>query len=134
MNLSKSKKLIGSLMLMVTIVLGCGSTADILSTPIENIDTSPLKVTELTESEKKNWGHLDLERDTIPGMAVYRAYAEIIKNKKGQKVVVAVIDSGIDIDHEDLDNVYGRTRMKSLITEKMMTKTDISTIYMGGIF
>ena len=105
MNLSKSKKLIGSLMLMVTIVLGCGSTADILSTPIENIDTSPLKVTELTESEKKNWGHLDLERDTIPGMAVYRAYAEIIKNKKGQKVVVAVIDSGIDIDHEDLDNV-----------------------------
>ena len=62
MNLSKSKKLIGSLMLMATIVLGCGSTADILSTPIENIDTSPLKVTELTESEKKNWGHLDLER------------------------------------------------------------------------
>ncbi|RCT53608.1 S8 family peptidase [Winogradskyella sp. KYW1333] len=105
MNLSKSKKLIGSLMLMATIVLGCGSTADILSTPIENIDTSPLKVTELTESEKKNWGHLDLERDTIPGMAVDRAYTEVIKNKKGQKVIVAVIDSGIDIDHEDLDDV-----------------------------
>jgi subtilisin family serine protease len=38
-------------------------------------------------------------------MAVDRAYAELIKNKKGTKVIVAVIDSGIDIDHEDLDDV-----------------------------
>ena len=88
-----------------TLMVGCGGTADILSTPVENIDTSPLKVTELTEAEKKNWGHLDLERDTIPGMAVDRAYEEIIKGKKGKKVIVAVIDSGIDIDHEDLDDV-----------------------------
>ncbi|MFP4844538.1 S8 family peptidase [Winogradskyella sp. PE311] len=83
----------------------CGTTADILSTPVENIDTSPLKVTDLTDVEKKNWGHLDLEKDTIPGMAVDRAYKEIIKSKKGQKVIVAIIDSGIDIDHEDLDGV-----------------------------
>ena len=86
------------------LALGCGSS-DIISTPVENIDSSPLKVTALTEAEKKNWGHLDLERDTIPGMAVDRAYEEIIKNKKGKKVIVAVIDSGIDIDHEDLDDV-----------------------------
>ncbi|MTE27159.1 S8 family serine peptidase [Winogradskyella ouciana] len=88
-----------------TLMVGCGGTADILSTPVENIDTSPLKVTKLTEAEKKNWGHLDLVRDTIPGMAVDRAYEEIIKGKKGKKVIVAVIDSGIDIDHEDLDDV-----------------------------
>jgi len=88
-----------------TLFLGCGGTADILSTPIENIDTSPLKVTKLTDAEAKNWGHLDLLNDTIPGMSVDKAYAEIIKNKKGKKVIVAVIDSGIDIDHEDLDGV-----------------------------
>ena len=87
------------------ILLGCGATGDIISTPLENIDTSPLKVTALTEAEEKNWGHLDLVKDTIPGMAVDKAYAEIIKNKKGKKVIVAVIDSGIDIDHEDLDDV-----------------------------
>ncbi|MCT4629341.1 S8 family peptidase [Winogradskyella sp.] len=91
--------------LTASLFVGCGSTADIISTPAENIDTSPLKVSELTEAEKKNWGHLDLERDTIPGMAVDRAYSEIIKGKKGTKVIVAVIDSGIDIDHEDLDDV-----------------------------
>lgn len=83
----------------------CGGTADILSTPIENIDATPLKIAELTKAEKQNWGHLDLVTDTIPGMSVDKAYAEIIKGKKGTKVIVAVIDSGIDIDHEDLDDV-----------------------------
>ena len=98
-------RLTASFGLALTLLVGCGGTSDILSTPVENIDTSPLKVTDLTEVEKKNWGHLDLERDTVPGMAVDRAYAELIKNKKGTKVIVAVIDSGIDIDHEDLDDV-----------------------------
>ena len=86
------------------LLMGCGGSP-LISTPIENIDTSPLKVSELTKAEKENWGHLDLEKDTIPGMGVDRAYAEIVKGKKGNKVIVAVIDSGIDIDHEDLDGV-----------------------------
>ena len=88
-----------------SIVLASCGNSGILTTPVENIDTSPLKISDLTENEAKNWGHLDLVADTIPGMAVDKAYAEIIKNKKGKKVIVAVIDSGIDIDHEDLNDV-----------------------------
>ena len=76
-------KPIAYLSLAATLFVGCGATSDILSTPIENIDTSPLKVTDLTEAEEKNWGHLDLVSDTIPGMAVNKAYTELIKNKKG---------------------------------------------------
>ena len=53
----------------------------------------------------KTGGTLDLKSDTIPGMSVDKAYDEIIKGKKGTKVIVAVIDSGIDIDHEDLNDV-----------------------------
>ena len=83
------------------LLFGCGA-ADIISTPLENIDTSPLKVAELTDEEKNNWQHKDLVKDTIPGMSVNTTYDELIKNKKGSKVIVAVIDSGIDIDHEDL--------------------------------
>ena len=64
----------------------------IISTPIENIDSTPLKENELTEKEKKTWGHLDLVKDTIPGMSVDRAYSEILAGKKGKSVVVAVID------------------------------------------
>ncbi|OBX21564.1 MULTISPECIES: S8 family peptidase [Bizionia] len=87
------------------VMTSCGGGAEVLSTPIENIDTVPLKVSDLTEAEKQNWGHLDLVTDTIPGMSVDKAYAEIIKNKKGETVIVAVIDSGIDIEHEDLAGV-----------------------------
>jgi subtilisin family serine protease len=87
------------------ILFGCGATSGVLSTPIENIDTSPLKEAQLTESEKNTWSHLDLVKDTIPGMSVDKAYSEIVKNKKGKTVIVAVIDSGTDIDHEDLNNV-----------------------------
>ncbi len=83
---------------------GCGSTL-LVSTPVENIDSVPLKVSELTEEEKQSWGHLDLVSDTIPGMSVNKAYSEIIGDKKGKKVIVAVVDSGIDLEHEDLDGV-----------------------------
>lgn len=86
------------------IIAGCGATT-LVSTPVENIDAVPLKVGELTERQQKTWGHTDLVTDTIPGMSIDRAYSEIIKNKRGAMVVVAVVDSGIDLDHEDLDDV-----------------------------
>ncbi|MFK5972930.1 MAG: S8 family peptidase [Flavobacteriaceae bacterium] len=86
------------------LLMGCGATA-LVTTPVENIDAIPLKISDLTENEKKNWGHLDLITDTIPGMSVDKAYKKIIGSKKGQKVIVAVLDSGIDLKHEDLDGV-----------------------------
>ena len=91
-------------MIAASILMGCGATT-IVTTPIENIDTMPLKVSELTDSQKKSWGHADLITDTIPGMSVDKAYSDIIGNKKGTKVIVAVLDSGIDLKHEDLDDV-----------------------------
>ncbi|MEN8789542.1 MAG: S8 family peptidase [Flavobacteriaceae bacterium] len=93
-----------SLVFTTFLLFGCGSTV-LVSTPVENIDSVPLKVSELTEHEKKHWGHLDLVSDTIPGMSVDRAYEEIIGSRKGKKVIVAVVDSGIDLEHEDLVGV-----------------------------
>ncbi len=101
-------KLLKPLLLSTVVALfltNCGGRADILSTPIENIDNTPLKEKELTEDEKQTWGHLDLVKDTIPGMSVDKAYAELLNGKTGKTVIVAVIDSGIDIEHEDLDGV-----------------------------
>ncbi len=59
----------------------------------------------LTEKQLQRWSHYDLEKDSIPGMSVDKAYAEIIKNKKGTKVVVAILDSGVDIEHDELKPV-----------------------------
>ncbi|SHI95744.1 S8 family peptidase [Aquimarina spongiae] len=87
------------------ILVGCGGAPTIVSTPIENIDTVPLKHDQLTEKQLKNWNSYDLVTDTIPGMSVLKAYDELLKGKKGQTVVVGVIDSGVDIEHEDLKGV-----------------------------
>ncbi len=83
----------------------CGSGFTIVSPPIENIDSTPIKTTELTEDQAHNWKDYDLVTDTIPGMSVNKAYNEILQGRMGETVVVAVIDSGIDIEHEDLDGV-----------------------------
>jgi len=63
------------------------------------------KKAKLTENQLKRWSHLDLEKDSIPGMSIDRVYGELLKGKKGQKVVVGVVDSGVDIEHEDLKSV-----------------------------
>lgn len=76
-----------------------------VSTPVENIDNLPLKTTPIAENDLKRWSHLDLVKDTVPGMSVDKAYAELLKGKKGQKVIVGIVDSGVDINHEDLKAV-----------------------------
>jgi len=99
-----SIKLFLSITFVYTLLVGCGSSRPLI-VPLKADDNVPTKVKELSKNELENWSHLDLLRDTIPGMSVNYAYKEIVKNKSGETVIVAVIDSGIDIDHEDLQNV-----------------------------
>ncbi|MDB9828483.1 S8 family peptidase [Flavobacteriaceae bacterium] len=88
------------------LLAGCGSTIiPSLSLPMEGQQAPAAKTAELTDAELKAWSSKDLQNDTIPGMGVDRTYREIIKDKVGTTVIVAVIDSGIDIEHEDLKNV-----------------------------
>ena len=86
------------------VLASCGSQK-MVSTPVENVDNLPLKITPLADKDLKRWSHLDLVKDTVPGMSVDKAYAELLKGKKGQKVIVGIVDSGVDINHEDLKAV-----------------------------
>lgn len=54
---------------------------------------------------KFNWYNLDLENDGIRGMSTEKAYKELLKGRESKTVIVGVIDSGIDIKHEDLKDV-----------------------------
>jgi subtilisin family serine protease len=83
------------------ILASCGTQKQMLSTPVENIDKMPLKTTPLKEQDLKRWSHLDLVKDTVPGMSVDKAQ-ELLKGKKAKKVIVGIVDSGVDINHEDL--------------------------------
>jgi subtilisin family serine protease len=92
-------------LLLSGFLIGCASGPKITSEPIPNLQNVKAKTTELTEDELEVWGSKDLLKDTIPGMSVDRAYQEIIKDYKGESVIVAVLDSGIDIEHEDFEGV-----------------------------
>lgn len=62
---------------------------------------------QLTFSQlRDDWHHLDPETDGILGISTYKAY-EFLKDKKSTPVVVAVIDNGAEISHEDLtENIW----------------------------
>jgi cell wall-associated protease len=53
----------------------------------------------------KDWFLRDPEQDHLMGVSAEKAYATILKDQPSRTVLVAVIDSGIDIDHEDLKNI-----------------------------
>lgn len=88
-----------------SLLIGCDTPAPLVSVPVENVDNNPLKVAALTDAQEKAWSAKDLKSDTIPGMSVEKTYEEILPGKIGTATIVAVIDSGIDIEHEDLKNV-----------------------------
>lgn len=50
----------------------------------------------------KNWFNLDASQDKVQGVSTEKSYRELLKGKPSQTVVVAIIDSGVDIYHEDL--------------------------------
>lgn len=56
-------------------------------------------------AQKPNWQNLDLKADSTFGISTEKAYTELLKGKKSVPVIVAVLDGGVDINHEDLKAV-----------------------------
>jgi len=91
----------------LSLLVGCGTTktaSDISSLMIQ-APVNVQKKAALKEADLNRWSHLDIVTDTIPGMSVDKAYAELLKDKKSKKVIVGIVDSGVDIEHEDLKSV-----------------------------
>jgi subtilisin family serine protease len=61
------------------------------------------------ENPPKDWWLMGPE-DGFQGVRSYKTYEELLKDMPSKTVVVAVIDSGIDVEHEDLvDNIWINT-------------------------
>jgi hypothetical protein len=56
-------------------------------------------------AQKPNWQNLDLQADSTFGISTEKAYNELLKGKKSVPVIVAVLDGGVEIAHEDLKAV-----------------------------
>ncbi len=52
-----------------------------------------------------NWFNLDPSTDGVAGVSTERVYSDLLKDRVGEPVVVAIIDSGVDAEHEDLKDV-----------------------------
>ena len=104
----KYTKLILSLIITATII-SCNSTkkiANAYKAPkiITATDSVVAKKGKMSKEDIQNWPHMDIFTDSVPGMSLKKAY-NFIQNKKSKTVIVGIIDSGIDIEHEDLKNV-----------------------------
>ncbi len=76
-------------------------------TGLDTINPRPQYLESLyTKEEEKGWQLKDPLEDKFAGMSVEKAYKEIIPLlPEGDTVIVAVLDTGLDINHEDLKDV-----------------------------
>lgn len=56
-------------------------------------------------SVPRDWFLLDPEADHVQGVSVEKTYQTLLKNQPARTIIVAIIDSGVDINHEDLKDV-----------------------------
>jgi subtilisin family serine protease len=53
----------------------------------------------------ENWFNLDYKTNKVYGVSTEKTYTELLSNKKSKPVIVAVIDGGTEVTHEDLKDV-----------------------------
>ena len=59
---------------------------------------------QMSQDTPQDWFVMDPADDMVQGLSVDRAYEFLkSKNRTSREIIVAVIDSGVDIDHEDLE-------------------------------
>lgn len=68
----------------------------VVAQSVDTVDADSVK------QAPENWFNLDPGTNEVQGVSTEKTY-EYLKKKPARKVLVAVIDSGIDIDHEDLE-------------------------------
>jgi subtilisin family serine protease len=61
--------------------------------------------TAAADTSPRNWWLLDATADRFPGISAERLHREVLAGRQPRRpVVVAIIDSGTDIEHEDLND------------------------------
>lgn len=93
--------------LYIALLLG---TCYVVNVDAQVVVPSPGVASNPTQKAKKpaapqNWEHLSIGKDGVYGIESDKAYKEFPKSKTKKKLIVAIIDSGIDTAHADLKNI-----------------------------
>ncbi|AXG69090.1 cell wall-associated protease [Kordia sp. SMS9] len=84
-------------------ILGLILTGCKIQFPVKIMPNMEIKKNQLTEQELQSWYFKDIKKDTVIGASIDRAHIELLKNKKGDTVIVALLDNRIDRWHEDIE-------------------------------
>lgn len=88
---------------IIIFLLSCSKKKEVIS-PINIIIKDSLEIKKPNLKSTKNWLHLDIQLDSVPGISLRRAYDSILKDQKGNTIIVAVLDTELDINHIELKN------------------------------
>lgn len=84
------------------LVAACSSTGNTIDNLPTETEEPVSEVTETPRTAPTDWYHLSSDSE-YTGAGTEKTYSEILSNKTPvKKVIVAIIDSGTDIEHEDL--------------------------------
>jgi subtilisin family serine protease len=105
------KKHLFNLLLFSFILYSCSTTETATnpesqtSATSEELQEKKVDFSTLLEPPE-GWHHLDEEQTQFRGISTQRAYETLLSGKSPEKeVIVAVIDGGVDVNHEDLKEV-----------------------------
>ncbi len=95
------QRLLVTFILISVLLSGCSKSKPLKYIPAQK--TIIVKKT-IIDDILKNWENLDIIDDSIPGISLQKAYNTVLKNKKGEPVIIAFLDQPININHEILKN------------------------------
>lgn len=102
------------LYLALLLLAGCASSKDVMTTTAEEpvpppvveaeaAEVEPAPVVDESEEMLDRWMHLAGNDGAYVGIGTDRAYGMLLEGRQpAKKVIVAVIDSGVDVEHEDI--------------------------------
>ncbi len=84
------------------LITACSSTGNTIDNSPTETEEPVSEVIEASKTAPTDWHHLSSDSE-YTGAGTEKTYSEILSNKTPvKKVIVAIIDSGTDIEHEDL--------------------------------
>lgn len=93
--------------IFILCLLGCKT----LKKPAVSSTKLPI-INEIKVSASKNWHQKDYLLNKIPGISLDKWYSETKKKKISKTIIVAVIDTQIDLKHEDLQGQIWTNRVE----------------------
>ena len=90
------------ILITVIVILSSCKTYVYESLPNFSLSVVSPKSSKLTIEEVNVWQHKDILYDSIPGLSLDMSYKKLLNKKIGDTVIVAVIDTRLDINHEEI--------------------------------